>query len=228
MMEIKTAKELESTGYRCLFECVKQKGIQPVFELMQDIQKLPDNKAILVHQAIMEDTNALTKLIEKNKKIISYFRAHQKELCRLSLLNDDVFETLQSLYSDISLLDIYLENAKKLENLKVSNIQFASLDEYSGYCDIYKDACGNIINIHKYYTDGIIIAQKEREVDRLFRYFTIPFCCTNASFLLNVVNAEDFWQCRNIQIKDFSFNGNNLPTEEEIQSYEIPKEFIKK
>ncbi len=65
-------------------------------------------------------------------------------------------------------------------------------------------------------------------MNRTFRYFTIPFCCTNASFLLDVSNAEKFYQCRNIQIKDFSFNGNNLPTEEEIQSYEIPKEFIKK
>ena len=225
-MEIKTVEQLESTGYRCLFECVKQEGIEPVLGLVQDINDLP-GKEILIRQTIMEKRNDLARLTRKNKDVIRYLKEHKEEIRRLSLEKEDVLNILKSLYANSALLDVYLENARRLEALKVSDVKFVSAFDGDYHCGIYRDTDGNIINIKKYYTDGNIIAGEELLKDELFNYSIIPFCISNSTFLLTASNSENFHQYSGIQITDFAFDGSKLPTEEEIQKYEIPKTFIK-
>ena len=228
-MEVKTSEELESTGFRFLFESVKQEGIEPIFKLAQDIIKLSEkNVFVLVHQALINDEkNDLTKLEEKNKDIIRYLKEHKKELSRFSFTKKGVLKTIQSLYEDMTRLDIYLENARKLEALKVSDVKFVTVGEFSYHHGVYRDDNGNIIKIDKYYTDGDIITEREVLQSKTSHYSAIEFYIINAGFLLEAKNLEDFYQYRGIQITDFGFNGIKLPTVEEVQNYEIPKTFIK-
>lgn len=52
-MEIKTNKELASSGYRCLFEFVQQEGIEQVMHFIQDINKISFQKDIVLKNAIL-------------------------------------------------------------------------------------------------------------------------------------------------------------------------------
>lgn len=176
----------------------------------------------------MDGNNDIDKMAKSNQDIIRYIREHEKEFSGFSLNNENILPMLTSLSKDMSLLDLYLENARRLEDLKVSRIYLTPSFENEYQCGIYRDRDGNIINIQKYYTDGNIIAKEESLEDELFNYSEIPFSITNASFLLHASNNEDFIQCRGIYITDFGFNGDKLPDETEIQSYTIPKQLLKK
>lgn len=232
-MGTKTTRPLASTGYRCLFECVKQQGIDQMLHLIQSINNISSyGMDTLLNQAIINGKNDLIALVKRNSDIIKYLREHKKDLQRLDLANENVLNTLNSLSNDISLLELYLDNAKRLEELKVEQIRFENFPFYSTYeCGIYRNDQGKIIIINKYYTDGKIQSvNQEYEVDKLFHYSRIPFSIDNenTSFVLNINNDENGYQYRAIEITDFGFDRSKLPTEKEMQSYEIPKYLIKK
>lgn len=222
-------KGLESTGYRCLFECVKQEGIEPVLGLVQDIQDINklSNLNILVQQTIMGEENDLVKMAKKNKDIIRYLENHKKEFTALSLANANVFHIIKSLSNNMTLLNRYLENAKKLEELKVAVVSLIDKFNNRGECGIYKDSDKRITNILKYYTDGNIIAGDEVIKDEMKGYSVIPFVFQNATFLLEVINKNSVLH-RAISITSFDFDGSKLPSEEEIDSYRIPEQLIKR
>lgn len=165
--------------------------------------------------------------------MIHYLREHEKEFEGLSLTNKELYQTLNELSNNISLLDLYLENAKRLEELKVAKIEFATFSEFNRYyIEIIRNEWKEIISIKKYYTDGKIKANGKEQV-RLngFHSSAIPFSIhseADISFMLSTDNMESGCQRRIIQIRDFGFDGTKLPTEEEIQSYEIPKQYILK
>lgn len=114
--------------------------------------------------------------------------------------------------------------------LKIDFVTFSDFDRYT--CEIFRNEKDKIINISKYYTDGQIrLMGQEQEKNKLFHYSVIPFSVNSGegmSFLLRAENNENGYQHRVIQIRDFGFDGTKIPTEEEIQSYEIPKEYILK
>lgn len=231
-MEIKTDEKLESTGYRCLFEYVRKEGIEPLMSLIDDVRKVP-SKNILIQQAVINGKNDLLALVKKNQDVIHYLREHEKELELLSLTNKKLYQTLHELSSNISLLDLYLENAKRLEELKVSEIEFVTFSEFDRYhIEIMRTERGDIKFIKKYYTDGKIKPNGQEQVMiQCFRASEIPFLIAledGISFILSTDNRENGYQYRNIQIRDFGFDGTKLPTEAEIQSYEIPKQYILK
>ena len=255
MMETKPHEYLQSTGYRCLFECAKQEGIESLWGLVQDIKKLPSPEILLV-PTIMENAKTLAKLSKKNKKVIRYLKEHAEELRKFSLYRPGVVGILESLYQDSALLDTYLKNAKRLEALGVSKVDVvSSLDSYYNKCCFYKGRYfeekmalfglifrrfserNAIIDIEKYYTDGTInagtICTENLAVspyDDYYRYYEIPFSVGDATFVLGVHSSGyHLGPCFQSEIKilDFGFDGSKLPTEEEIQKYEIPKQFIK-
>lgn len=240
-MEVITSNFLESTAYRCLFEYAKKEGIAPVFELMQDIKKLP-YRSMLILQTIMEEKNALTMLAEKNKDVIKYFKEHKEELTILSLEDEDLYNTVNALLNDSNLLDLYLDNAKKLEELKIKEIAFVKdLNSITPngeryYCEFWSHNRKELKEIHKFYTDGKVVPRLTEEQVSDFKWFhdgynKVPFSITNereASFVLKTKNRVNFKQDRKIEIMDFGFDGSKLPTIEEVQSYEIPRELIKK
>lgn len=218
-MKMKSKEDLESTGYRCLLECVKKEGIEPIIRLFQDIKSNH-----LKQGATPEDY-----LMDKHKDIIKALKEYRRELMGLNLMDSNALQLLTNISENPHLLNLYLENAKKLEELKVSDIFFVlGLHQEEYQCDIYRDEYGNIVNITKYYTDGNLYAGEE-SIDQSY-HSCLSFFIDDpkTTFLLRVCNNRNIYQYRGIYIMDFAFNGAKLPTEEEIQTYEIPKELMKK
>lgn len=241
-MEIQTSKYLESTGYRYLFECVKEEGIVPVFYFVQDLHQLP-NKDALVLQILRGKKNALSKLKNQNEKVIHYIIKHRQELIKLSFIDENVYNTLEALLRKDNLLNLYLDNAMKLEERKVEKIRFvknlngltANGDRY--YCEFsISEDKKRIEYISKYYTDGKVFPRLSEKKATNFDWCDpssnkIPFSITNkrdCTFVLNTMNRTNFTQERTIDIVNFGFNGNKLPSEEELQSYKIPEELIRR
>lgn len=226
-MKIRTDKNLESTGYRCLFEYVKKEGIEPIFEYVQDIYNLPKRDTLL-RQVILTEEDEFTKLLKTHKEAIKYLKEHKEELRAFYLTNKNVFAILTSLSENGILLNSYLEKARRLEELKVATVRFVEEIDDKYECGIYRDKNEKIINIRKYYTDGEITVLEENLEDEVFNYSEIPFSILNATFLLEASNNEQYYQHRSVYIKNFGFDGSKLPSEEELASYDIPRQLIKK
>ncbi len=222
---------LESTAYCQLFETVKKEGLEPIMNLVQDIQDI-STREDLIRQTLFESECDLASFAKKHKDIIAYLKEH-RELEQLNLENGNqrkhILNTLRSIQYKFSLVNLYLENARRLEALKVSRVtfvsSFANRDDF--LCEIYRNETGEIIHITKQYTDGTI-KPEERMEEEIFNYSAIPFSVTDASFVLDVTNTEIYGSIRNIAIRNFGFVGSKLPREEELQKYEIPYQLIKK
>lgn len=135
-----------------------------------------------------------------------------------------------------------MENANKLVALKVEEIKFVGAnklyvsnnDDY--YCEFYPINKDKLKYIYKCYTDGKVYPRLTEEQATNFHwcytgYNQVPFTITNElkpSFVLKIKNNENLHQYSSMEIMNFGFDGSKLPTEEEIQRYEIPKELIKK
>lgn len=232
-MELKTSKKLGSSGYRCLFEYVKKEGVEPALDFFEDIDNFYCGKNTLLKNSIVFGENDLIRINRRNRDIVKYIREHKKDMKNINLADVNILNELYRLQKDNTLIDLYLENAKRLEDLKVSNINFNQFPQsnYYYYCGIYRNKDGQIIRIQKNYTDGKIDRVKEEKLtDKMFNYSEIPYILDNkeTTFSLNIENTEHGYSIRIIEIKNFGFNGDKLPTEEEISSYDIPLQLIKK
>jgi len=122
-------------------------------------------------------------------------------------------------------------NIKRLEELKVESIILSNFLHFNfETCEIYRDAAGKIITINKGYSDGQISDIKDENlISKYFNYSEIKYmvCYDKATFSLEANNCENGQQYRTIRIENFGFDGSKLPTEEELSSYEIPKQLIK-
>lgn len=232
-MKRKIGVELESTGYRCLFEGIKKEGIEPFLNLAKDIERVPQ-KEILIRQTLFSGSNDLDLLEKKHRDIVKYFQEHKEQFTIVDITNSNVLKVLENLSQNRTLLALYLENARKLEELKVKNIEFVNdwFDWKNKACKIYRNAQDEIILIFKYYTDGHLETDgKEILVDKLFNYREIYFSITpndEMSFIFEADNTEHQCQYRRIYIENFGFDGTKLPSEKEIQRYAIPEEFMRK
>lgn len=232
MKSIQTSNELESTSYKCLFEGIKENGVEPFLKLVQDMHNISRNET-LIKQTLFSSTNDLVRFKKNHREIIKYFKSHKEELACFSVTNENILMTLLCLSQDNSLLDLYLENARRLEELKVSTINFQHFQNpYTDTCRIYRNKQGQIIHITKYYTDGQIVSDgQEILIDSLFNNSIIPFSINlenKMTFVLRAENSENSYQFRNITIENFGFDSAKLPSEEELQSYEIPQEYVRK
>jgi len=230
-MEINTDERLKSSVYRCLFEFVQQEGIEKALDFFTDIDDNFRNSERLLEHAITGRKNDLLSLVKRHSSIVKYLRSHKNELNRFSFLNENYLKVLESLSTDFSQLELYLKNAKRLEELKVESIILSNFLHFNfETCEIYRDAAGKIITINKGYSDGQISDIKDENlISKYFNYSEIKYmvCYDKATFSLEANNCENGQQYRTIRIENFGFDGSKLPTEEELSSYEIPKQLIK-
>lgn len=245
-MEVITSDFLESSVYRVMFEYIKHTNVDQVLGLVSDIYALP-NRELLIYQIMAVKKNCLDLFMERNKDALKSLEEYDLETYRSSLLcklimNDDVLKILKKLRADISLLDLYLENAKRLESLRVENIVFGDLKKFIKkdfkhyYCEVKIRNERELKHVRKCYTDGEVkpvLTEKEATCFDWGHagYNFVPFDIKNAddcSFVLVCENEENGRQKRTIEIADFGFDASKLPSEEEIRSYEIPKSLIKK
>ncbi len=234
-MELKTNERLESTGYRCLLEGVEQYGIL-MFRFIEDYRHILSKKNTLLQQAVLYGRNDLLSLVKNNRSVIGYLREHEKELTDFNFASEVVWDMIHSLQMDVSNLELYLENIKKLEELAIDKIsvgKFPLMDTYE--CGIYRNSQGEIISITKCYTDAIIqTVGSEYTVSKTRNHSYSKFSCyinnreDAQTFSLDVTNTEDHHQYSEIFIRDFGFDGSKLPTKEDLESYEIPKFLVKK
>lgn len=242
-METITSDFLESRLYRILFEYIKDKedGVHKLIALMESIYALP-NRGLLVCKILATGENQLEDLVNKNKDVITYLREYDQQykisLMSKLILNDDVFKVLKELRNNQDLVDIYLKNARSLEDLKVASIIFREISKkyYHYYCEIKKRNDYELKHVRKCYTDGkiepVLTLEEATHFDWCHQgYNSIHFNLADASkctFILTCENEENGRQKRQIEIPSFRFDSTKLPTEEEISSYELPKELILK
>lgn len=182
----------------------------------------------LLRQVILTEEDEFTKLLKTHKEAIKYLKEHKEELRAFHLTNKNVFAVLTSLSENRILLNSYLENARRLEELKIATVQFVEKFENRYNCGIYRDKNEKIIHIQKYFTDGDIKAEEEYLKNKLFNNSKIPFSVSNVTFLLEATNNDKFYSYRTVYINDFGFDGSKLPSEEELASYDIPRQLLKK
>lgn len=231
-METITKSSIDSTGYRSLFQCAKEIGIDKVMNFVDEINGKNFNKEVLLRQAILYGKNNLLSFVIRNKDVVQYFRDHEEDFRLFKITDTNVFDVLVALEGNISRLDLYLENAKRLETLGVSKIKFGSLWPISVHsCKLYRNKDGQITFIQKDYTDGKLLSVGNEVLDNETYYYSqIPYQMDNgnATFCLTSKNSEHGFQTRWIEIEDFGFRGDKLPSKEDIDSYEIPKQLIKR
>lgn len=156
-MEIRTNIELESSGYRCLFDYIKKEGVEPTIEFFEHINQVPSDNKILIKQAILEGKNDLSMIVRNNKNITKFLKEHKKDMQKLDLTNPNIKKALARLKENNTLIDLYLENAKRLEDLKVEEVEiedFQIRDVYNTM--MYRTTDGRILILDNYFTDGVI------------------------------------------------------------------------
>jgi len=204
-MELKTNEGLESTGYRCLLEGAEQYGTL-MLHFIEDYRSVSAKGNMLSHQAVLYGRNDLLSLVKRNRSVISYLREHEKELGNFNFASKDVLDTFRSL--NISNLELYLESARKLEQLGVGKIRMKKFPTFDTYeCGIYRNSQGEITNIVKCYTDAAIqVVGLEYTVNEFGgnRYSKLGFNIRNQeetqTFSLDVTNKADGHQYSEIYI----------------------------
>lgn len=227
-MNIKLQTEnLNSTYYRILFELAKEEGVESLKNLLYDLIDLESRP--LGQEAILKSKHRTISLINRNKKAVAYLRKYRDELEGYNLLNPRILSIINKIIQNPSLLDTYLKNARILEKYRIGRIDIFShksaLTDLKIRMEIYINEAKKITDIIKYYTDG------EFE-DRLMVTPLDSFNCQEvhtrlntdvpATWILRTENHADGRQYRQIFITGFDFDSSKLPTEEELQSYNLP------
>lgn len=222
----------ESTGYRLLFEYIKEKGSYPAKKLISDIIGLETAQYFLINGAIKSGKNDLIRLYKENRDIINFIRENEEGFGRIDFTDNNLGNIIYKLNHDKDkekLIDLYLEKAKKLEELFVQRIEFKEFPSFlRSCCVINRTSRGEIKSLKKEYTDGIITEIGEEKTDYP-EQTKINYCIKNLkTFCLESFVCNDGSPICKLQISNFDFNSHLLPTKEEVAKLEIPLQLIKK
>lgn len=217
MIEEENKEHNESKGYRLLFEFIERYGIEQILNFFKEL-----NDYTYLNAKIIDRLCNNSNLPESNKSLVKYLILHKKDLERIYIKSLKQF--VHDLKCNPHIITTYIENARKLERLKISEIDLvseSSLLKRTYYCSYYKDK-GKLTSLYKSYTDGTIVTR-----DRVITSSqgTVKFKIEKEpTFLLNCDIRNNHWlpYFRHIQITSFDFNSKYLPTEEELNSHDIP------
>lgn len=277
-------------GYACLFEYMKKEGIESVLNFARDIFLLSENRNIIIN-AYCHTYNAMNKASinnhgnheisfsqfeNKHKDIIKYLKEHSDEMVDLDITDEsflkiinEVGKSLNAVPEKSHMLEIYAENARLLDNLRIRYINYLSLEKNfylfnikrlsstdNAYVfdfrtteeDYPKLYHSNYRLLDKCFTDGntsVFEATSFRNyfdsssvVKRIKKSFSSRFpdksgiigstkiLIESPKFIICSLNRPSKLEQRIAFIKDFGFDGNKLPTEEEIRE-EIPRKLVK-
>lgn len=223
-VDLDAAKTFDSITYRKMLEFIEKEGTEPFEKFIEEVAGI--NEKTLIERAVIQGNQPLMGLIQRNKVVVEFLRQLQN-----NFLASRVRRFVVKTSNNMDKLDEYIENAKRLEELKVCRITFT--DFMGGIVpglsttEIWSDKSGKITTIRKNYTDGTMIynplAYREEYKEYAFDIFPNDRVENSPTFLLQTENHADGKQFRYAAIEDFGFNGQELPTEEELRSYEEPK-----
>ena len=245
----------DSTTYRKIFEFIGQEGIEPFEKLVCDIIDI--DKYTLTRDGILKGKQPIMSLVCRNKLVIEFLRQFNNYFLSYGPANTmdidspDFLNFITYTSRNMDKLDTYIENAKKLEELKISNIKFFDSEELwslnnrtlktvgLGATQIWKES-KDITTIRKHYSDGIInytpvkfpfldddfdLAKRAKREYEEFKISLEPnkYITNSPSWLIQSENHENGYQFRYALIENFDFNSELLPTNEQLNSYEEPQ-----
>ncbi|MCI5789786.1 MAG: hypothetical protein MR031_03735 [Tenericutes bacterium] len=227
-MRVKINEEyLQSREYRKLFEFIQREGVEPLLDFYCDMKQLEE--ANLIQMAVMDGTHPTLSLIKKYKPVVEFL----KTVDRVNLptfLHDPFFrEFLADL--DQSQVDTYLENARFLEDFKVSGIKIfpSSVEKLVFDSEVYYKK-GQIAEVFKCYSDGDIdysYVKNESMAGFPDVYRASVTFKKKQGILLLTHNYEGGSQLRSAYVSNFDFDPLDLPESSEISSYDVPYQLEK-
>ena len=210
----------ESTGYKRIFECAKNEGIEETLNLFNQMEEL--KRLDLLTSAVIGGIHHTLSLVKTNKRVIQFLREYKRDI-RSIISNHDIITNALKLASDNpALLASYIENMRMLEELKVDRVEITKLRELLNryyYFEICRISQKHAKVTRKYYTDGKFDFDDEKvvldgcEARWLFELSSGPK--NTPTFLLSVDRTSKL-ENRIIEITGFDFNRKYLPTEEEL------------
>lgn len=214
----------EGAGYKRIFECAKNEGIEETLNLFRQMEEL--QKIDLTRWAIIGGVHHTLSLTKKYKGVIKYLREYKKDLQSIIFSNENLIKSLEIAKNNPKILETYIENMRMLEELKIDRVEIVELRNLLNryyYLEIHRLSQTRAKVTQKYYTDGKIeLDDHNTKINEhiIRRLFEISNKSTEeqTTFLINVSNNNH----RNIEITGFDFNSEYLPSEEELSSCDIP------
>lgn len=216
----------ESTGYKRIFECAKNNGIEETLNLFSQMEEL--KKLDLVTSAVLGGIHQTLSLVRNNKGVIQFLREYKRDIRSIISNYEIITNALEIANNNPTLLESYIENMRMLEELKVDRVEIRKIKELLNryyYFEMCRLSQTRVRVTKKYYTDGKFDFYDEEVVldgcktRWLFELSSGPK--NTPTYLLNVDRRKSL-ENRTIEITGFDFNGKSLPTEEELSSNEIP------
>ena len=216
----------ESTGYKRIFECAKNEGIEETLNLFNQMEEL--KRLDLVTSAVLGGIHQTLSLVRNNKGVIQFLREYKRDIRSIISNYEIITNALELANDNPRILETYIENMRILEELKVDRVEIRKLKELLNryyYFEMCRLSQTRVRVTKKYYTDGKFDFDDEKVVldgckaRWLFELSSGPK--NTPTYLLNVDRRKSL-ENRTIEITGFDFNRKSLPTEEELSSYEIP------
>ncbi len=216
----------ESTGYKRIFECAKNNGIEETLNLFSQMEEL--KRLDLVTSAVLGGIHETLSLVKNKKGVIQFLRKYKLDIRSIFSNYEIITNALKLANNNPRILETYIENMRMLEELKVDRVEITKLRELLNryyYFEMCRLSQTRAMITRKYYTDGQFDFHDRNakingcEVRWLFELSNGPK--STPTYLLNVDRRKSL-ENRTIEITGFDFNGKSLPTEEELSSNEIP------
>jgi len=225
----------DSVTYRKVLEFIQKEGTEPFEKLINDISKMQEP----LLAAIMFGKHPTLNLVRNNKIVTEFLRQFGYYfLHNGQSYSDEKFRKfIANISENIDKLNLYIENVKRLEELKVCMIDFRDIKDSwelhnngMGVVKIWRKD-NKITDIRKNYTDGTInysLKIKRSKYGRYFEEYRIRVSKNedienSPTWYIQCENGDSGKQYRYAWIEDFGFNGELLPTNEELSSYEEPQ-----
>ena len=147
----------ESRTYRRILEFIQREGIESFIRFVDDVHSMSETS--LIENAIYKGTHKTLRIVRNNKLVIEFLRDFQDSFLDYSVSSRQFREFVFYVFENIDKLDLFLENARKLEDLKVCTVNISnprSLSFARFRTQVFTDPEGNITDIIKNYSDGII------------------------------------------------------------------------
>ena len=227
-MKIKINEEyLQSREYRKLFEFIQREGVEPLLDFYCDMKQLEETN--LIQMAVMDGMHPTLSLVKKYKLVVEFL----KTVDRVNLptfLYDPFFRELLA-DMDQRRIGTYLENARFLEDFKVSGIKIfpSTIEKLVFDSQVYYKK-GHIAEVSKCYCDGDIDYSYLKEESMagfpdIYRA-SVTFR-KRQGILLLTHNYEGGSQLRSAYVSNFDFDPLDLPESNEVSSYNVPYQLEK-
>ncbi len=233
-------KYLDSRTYRKIFEFIQKEGDIPFKKFVEEAHEIDTDS--IIESAIFYDDYPLTELIEQNKMIVEFLKQFGDFFMHDGFDSFKLKKFILDTSKKIDRLPLFIENSKILEDLRIGTI-FLGIEQYKEFfrTEVFTDENGHITDIRKCYSDGKIrysvgnireycgceeykmdISGIGTKITRTVDGLKI-FTPAEPTWIIEAENHARGTQCRYACIEDFGFDSSNLPTDEELSSYEEPQ-----